>query len=281
MFEVLLGCRPKVLLWLKSEVNVWGILAEVAIFDCCDFMEIGKYVVADGVRRCAGISTFAAISLVPYVAGIGVAVAVDIPVNVEACQYVTGSVEYLFNGIGLAWSSPGVREASERAAYKYLLEGIVFVHDIISYIEAMMGGVGVEAASASLLGKSVVVMGTSNIPIPKFDSAWFVVMRPLEDMKSSRFEVDEKVLNVLSEISRRFISEPLSALIKHSEIVPKMFDVNEDILNIVDQNGIDAITTVSGYGNYYVGILFSESDARLLVNYWRKYGPTVCSRILI
>ena len=268
-------------MWSKFEVDIWGILAEVVIFDCCDFMEIGKYVVADGVRRCVGISTFAAVSLIPYVAGIGVAIAVDLPVNVEVCQYVTGDIEYSFNGIGLTWSSPGVREASERAAYKYLLEGTVFIHDIISYIETMMGGVGVEAALASLLGKSVAVMGMSNIPIPKFDNAWFVVMRPLEDMKSSRFEVDEKVLNVLGEISRKFIGEPLSALIKHSEIVPKMFGVDEDILGIVDRNGINAIATVSGYGNYYVGILFSESDAKLLVNYWRRYGPTVCSKILI
>lgn len=264
-----------------SKANMWGILAEVVTPDCFGSTGIGKYVVADGVRRCAGISMFAAVSLIPYVAGIGVAVAADLPVNVEACQYVTGGIEYSFGGVGLTWSSPGVREAGERAAYKYLLEGAVFVHDIISYVGTMMGGIGVEAALAGLLGKSMAVMGVSDIPISKLDNAWFVMMRPLEDIKSSGFEVDEKVLDVFSEIGRKFISEPLSALIKHSEIVPKMFDADEDILNMVDRNGINAIATVSGYGNYYVGILFSESDARLLVNYWRRYGPTICSRILV
>jgi len=256
-------------------------MAEAVIFGCCDAMEICKYVVADRVRRCAGISTFAAVSLIPYVAGIGVAVAVDLPVNIEACQYVTGSIEYSFDGIGLTWSSPGVREAGERAAYKYLLEGVVFVHDITSYIETVMGGIGVETALASLLGKSVVAVGMSNVPISKFDDAWFVIMRPLENTMPNRFEVDEKMLDIFDKIGKKFVSEPVSALIKHSETVPKMLGADENILSIVDRNGIDAIVTISGYGNYYVGISFSESDARLLANYWRKYGPTIYSRVLV
>jgi len=256
-------------------------LAEVAIFDCYDLVEIGKYIIVDRVRKCAGVSIFATVSLIPSVAGIGVAIAIDLPINIEACQYVTGDIGYSFGGVGLAWSSPGVREAGERAAYKYLFEGTVFVHDITSYIETVMGGVGIESALASLLGKSVIVMNMSSIPISKLNDAWLVLMKPLENIKSSEFEVDEKVMGVFGEIGRKFVSEPLSALIRHSETVPKMFGADENILDIVDRGGIDAIVTVSGYGNYYVGILFSESDARLLVNYWRRYGPTACSRILI
>ena len=256
-------------------------MAEAVVFDCCDVAEIGKYVVADKVRRCAGISAFAAISLLPYIASIGVAVALDLPVNVEVCQYTTGDIEYSFDGIGLTWSSFGVREACERAAYKYLLEGVVFVHDIISYIETVMGGVGVETALASLLGKSVIVVGMNNILVSKFNSAWFVVMRPLENIVLSEFEVDERTLDLFNEIGKKFINDPFPALIEHSETIPKMFGADEDILGVADRKGINAITTVSGYGNYYVGISFSESDAKLLANYWRRYGPTIYSRVLV
>ena len=256
-------------------------MVEAVVSNYCDVTEIGKYVVADRVRRCVGVSTFAAVSLVPYVTGIGVAVAVDLPVNVEVCQYVTGNIEYSFDGIGLSWSSPGVREACERAAYKYLLEGVVFVYDITSYIETVMGGVGVETALASLLGKSVVIVGVSNIPIHKFNGAWFVVMKPLENSTSNKFEVDEKLLNMFDRIGKKFISEPLAALLEHSEKIPKVVGADEHILSVVEQKGINAIATVSGYGSYYVGLSFNESDAKLLANYWRKYGPTIYSRVLV
>ena len=144
-----------------------------------------------------------------------------------------------------------------------------------------MGGIGVETALASLLGKSVIVVGTSNIPISKFDTAWFVVMRPLESTIPSKFEADEKILSVFDRIGEKFISDPLSALVEHSETIPKMVDADEHILNVADQNGIDAIVTVSGYGNYYVGLSFNESDAKLLANHWRRYGPTIYSRVLV
>jgi len=133
----------------------------------------GIVLTISGVSKCVSLSANGVIGLLPSMLGVGMAIAFDSPIHVEACG--AGSVAAVedvvvrVEGRGLFYSSEGLRRILSRIIVD------VFSHDRLRR-QSLFGLDSSELAASSIMGSSIIV-GDHRVPLRMLNGLWAVVVR--------------------------------------------------------------------------------------------------------
>ena len=135
----------------------------------------GIALTVSGVSRCVSVEAYTAVALVPAVSGVGIVVALDLPLVAEACGVanlaVLEDVDVKVVGRGLGFAP---RLLGELLAD--LVEAAYASGEMEEALERLRGRLGYELLAASLSGSSLLV-GPERFPLPDVQGTWAVVAR--------------------------------------------------------------------------------------------------------
>ncbi len=188
-------------------------------------LHTGLVLTATGVSRCIELEAYAAATIAPAVFGVGAAIAVEIPVKVEACGLgrvaMTEDIDYKVKGHGIVYSTPGLVDALSWLAIEACREGNDAVGDLIQRLsgEAFYP---YEAVVASLRGSTLVV-DNNVFPLDALNGYWAVVVK-------LRRRID--------------MSRALLALVERPTLREKLFSLTEGDVEALRDIGLEMAAAV-------------------------------------
>ncbi|KSW11964.1 hypothetical protein CF15_04005 [Pyrodictium occultum] len=180
----------------------------------------GIILTATGASRCIELEAYASLTLLPRVASLGVAVAVEVPVVAQACGMgmvgVVEDVEARVWGRGLYYSSPLLGGLLSRVVMDaYAGEGKLPVERLRS------PAAGTETLISSLEG-STAVLGTAVMPLYDLSGLWAVVVRLEKPLERRLAEAVYTNIGALEKAAYDTLDNPVDMIDSISERLAKL-----------------------------------------------------------
>ena len=266
-------------------LSMWG-YALIEGADTAYPLYTGIVLTATGVSRCIEVEAHTAITLVPRLGLVGVAMAADLPVIVQACSLgsvaATENIEVKVFGRGVAFSSPVLPRVLAKIGYEgYVREEITF--GVIS--RALSDEPGIETAMASLEG-SLAMFPNTIVPLSGLRDYWIVITSLERPLPGSRMlEAIAEAVPVIEDAVLENMSEPLALIDAVVDAIVERLPQTLArrtlrLVNTATRAGASA-AFIDAYGSRLAAIVEDEDTAYEVSRRLRRYGYTVEAPILV
>ncbi|ABM80727.1 hypothetical protein [Hyperthermus butylicus] len=246
----------------------------------------GIVLTATGVSRCIEVEAHTAVTLIPRLGLVGVAIAADLPVIVQACSLGSiaagENIEVKLFGRGVAFSSPILPRVLTRIGYEgYVREEITF--GVIS--RALSDEPGIETAMASLEG-SLAMLSNTIVPLGSLRDYWIVVTSLEKPLPGARMlEAIAEAESAIEDAVLEHIADPLALVDAVASVVAERLPraLARRMLRLINEAISAGASTafIDAYGSRLVAIVEDEDTAYMVSQQLRRLGYTVEAPVLV